>query len=112
MARTDAINTGELTDTIYYILLTLLDENHGYTIMQDVESMTGGKFTIGPGSLYTTLKKLLHADLIETTQERVDTKKVYRITPKGLAMLKDEVARKKEMVIHAEIELQKKGESI
>lgn len=112
MARTDAINMGELTDTIYYILLSLLEENHGYLIMQDVEELTGGKFTIGPGSLYTTIKKLLSAELIELITDQTDNKKVYKITEKGLKMLKDEVRRKKEMVLQAESKFNEKGESL
>lgn len=110
MARTDSINMGELTDTIYYILLSLLDESHGYLIMQNVERLTDGRFSIGPGSLYTTIKKLLDAELIEMVEDQRDNKKVYKITQRGLGMLKDEVKRKKEMVLQAETKLMEKGE--
>lgn len=110
MARKDSIDMGELTDTIYYILLNLLEESHGYSIMQNVEKMTGGKYTIGPGSLYTTIKKLLKAELIELVTGNEDNKKIYKITEKGLKMLKDEVKRKKEMVYHAECKLKERGD--
>ena len=47
----------QLTDSGYYILLALLNPNHGYGIMKYVEEITAGEFIIGPATLYTTLKK-------------------------------------------------------
>lgn len=105
MARTRSIEMGELTDTIYYILIALLEQGHGYLIMQRVEELTEGKFTIGPASLYTTLKKLLNAGLIEMVPGQPDHKKTYRITRKGLTMLREEIQRKKEMVAQGEMKL-------
>lgn len=102
MARTNTLHTGELTDTMYYILLNLMEPSHGYMIMQNVEDLTHGAFVIGAGSLYTTLKKLLDAELIQMIKEQEGNKKTYVITDKGLRMVKDEVNRKKEMVEHAE----------
>lgn len=110
MPRKDSIAMGELTDTIYYILISLLEEKHGYLIMQTVEEITNGDFAIGPGSLYTTLKKLHKAELIEISKSSTDNKKVYKITSKGLEMLKNEIRRKKEMVLQAENLLFQKGE--
>lgn len=102
MARTNTLNTGELTDTMYYILLNLMEPSHGYMIMQNIEELTQGEFVIGAGSLYTTLKKLLDAELIEMIKDQAGYKKTYVITEKGIGMIKDEVNRKKEMVGHAE----------
>ncbi|MFW6264703.1 MAG: PadR family transcriptional regulator [Bacillota bacterium] len=110
MPRKDSIAMAELTDTIYYILISLLEEKHGYLIMQTVEGITNGDFVIGPGSLYTTLKKLHKAELIEISKSSTDNKKVYKITSKGLEMLKNEIRRKKEMVLQAENLLIQKGE--
>lgn len=101
MARKKTLNTGELTDTMYYILLNLTQPSHGYMIMQNVETLTNNKFSIGPGSLYTTLKKLLDEDLIKMIKDQEDNKKTYVITDKGMRMLQEEVARKEEMVSHA-----------
>lgn len=110
MARTKTLSTGELTDTTYYILLNLMQPSHGYMIMQNVEKMTKQSFSIGPGSLYTTLKKLLDAGLIQMIKDQEDNKKTYVITDKGLSMLKEEVKRKKEMVYHADSILNRKEE--
>lgn len=110
MARTNTLNTGELTDTTYYILLNLMEPSHGYMIMQNVEKLTNGEFVIGAGSLYTTLKKLLDAELIKMIKDQEGNKKTYVITEKGIRMIKDEVNRKKEMVQHAEIILNEREE--
>ena len=110
MARNKTLSTGELTDTTFYILLNLVNPSHGYMIMQNVEKLTGNSFSIGPGSLYTTLKKLLDEELIAMIKDQEENKKTYVITNKGLSMLKEEVKRKKEMVYHAEAILNRKEE--
>lgn len=102
MARKDSINVGELTDAAFYILSSVVEEKHGYLIMKTIENLTDGKFTIGPASLYTTLKKLLAADLVELNCESDENKKVYKITDKGREMLLKEIERKKMMIKFAE----------
>lgn len=102
MARKDSINVGELTDAAFYILSSVVEEKHGYLIMKTIENLTDGKFTIGPASLYTTLKKLLAADLVELNCESDENKKVYKITDKGREMLLKEIERKRMMIKFAE----------
>lgn len=102
MARKDSINVGELTDAAFYILSSVVEEKHGYLIMKTIESLTEGNFTIGPASLYTTLKKLLAADLVQLNCENDENKKVYKITDKGREMLLKEIERKRMMIKFAE----------
>ncbi|WP_133013911.1 PadR family transcriptional regulator [Clostridium cuniculi] len=102
MARKDSINVGELTDAAFYILSSVVEEKHGYLIMKTIENLTDGKFTIGPASLYTTLKKLLLADLVKLNCESDENKKVYKITDKGREMLLKEIERKRMMIKFAE----------
>ncbi|RXI40655.1 hypothetical protein DP129_03415 [Clostridium tetani] len=47
------------------------------------EKFTNNEVTIGSASLYTTLKKLLAADLVELNANTDENKKVYKITNKG-----------------------------
>lgn len=55
-----------LSPPVLYILLALADgESHGYAIMQDVDRRTNGKVHLLPGSLYSTIKRMLSEDLIE-----------------------------------------------
>lgn len=101
MARNNSLDMGELTDTYYYILLSLIKPKHGYLIMKSVEEISEGEFSIGPASLYTSIKKLLDAELIKLTEES-DQKKTYAITDKGIESLKNELERKRKMVKIAE----------
>ena len=68
--------------------------------MKTIEEQTNNEVTIGPASLYTTLKKLLAAGLVEVTTQ--ENKKIYKITKIGRNMLLSEIERKKQMVKFAE----------
>lgn len=109
MARNDALETGELTDTSFYILLSLVEARHGYLIMKNIEEMTNHEFTIGPASMYTTIKKLLAAGMIEQLAEEVDTRKTYIATEKGLELLNKDIKRREVMIQHAKKILMRKG---
>ena len=87
-----------LTDNVYFILVSLLTDKHGYLIMQNIEEVTGGAFVIGPASLYSNLKKLLKAGLIHEKPGEKSNQKVYGITSRGVEALKSEVKRKEQMV--------------
>lgn len=102
MARKDSIEIGELTDSAFYILSSVVEEKHGYLIMKTIEKFTNNEVTIGPASLYTTLKKLLGADLVELSCGTDENKKIYKITNKGREMLIKEIERKKQMIKFAE----------
>lgn len=109
MARIDSLEMGELTDTAFYILLSLVEARHGYLIMKSIETMTNNRFSIGPASMYTTIKKLLSAELIVLFNEEDEKRKTYVATEKGIQLLKKEVERRQEMVRHAEEIFRKKG---
>lgn len=83
-----------------HILLVLADgERHGYGIMSDVEKMTGGATTFGPGTLYTSIKRLLTSRLIEESADRPDPKldderrRYYRLSALGRKVLVAESER-------------------
>lgn len=62
-----------LTPAVFHILLALADgEKHGYAIMKEVQKATGGQVTMGPGTLYGSIKRMLAAGLIAETDERPD----------------------------------------
>ena len=69
--------------------------------MKTIGKFTNNEVTIGPASLYTTLKKLLAADLAELS-DADENKKVYKITNKGRDMLIKEIERKRQMIKSAE----------
>ena len=62
-----------LIPAVFNILLTLADsEKHGYGIMLEVEANTNGQVLMGPGTLYSSIKRMLKTDLIEESDERAD----------------------------------------
>jgi len=59
-----------LTPAVLFILLALSEgDKHGYAIMQDVHQLSDGQFRMGPGTLYTTIQRLLDLSLIEETEK-------------------------------------------
>lgn len=105
MARKKSIEAGELTGIAFYILSSLIKESHGYSIMKSVETFTNNDVKIGPASLYTTLKKLLEAELITLNTNEDKQKKVYKITKLGYDMLTKDIVRKQKMIDYAQLHL-------
>jgi DNA-binding PadR family transcriptional regulator len=61
-----------LTPAVFFILFALSEgEKHGYAIMQDVSNLSGKKFRMGPGTLYTTIQRLLDLKLIAETRDSI-----------------------------------------
>jgi DNA-binding PadR family transcriptional regulator len=75
------------------------DERHGYAIMSEVARMTEGATRLGPGGVYTTIKRLLDDGLIEESDERPDPelddqrRRYYRLTSSGRAAAAAETRR-------------------
>ncbi len=81
-----------MSEPSFLLLRSLLEERHGYAIMQDVLEMTGGRVTLGAGTVYTILYKMEQDNLITVAKE-IDRRKIYRITPIGLDILRAEAGR-------------------
>ena len=81
-----------MTETGFYILYCLQEENHGYNIGQQVKQMTGGEINISPGTMYGTLSKMEKDGLIIFVKEE-EKRKFYRITQLGNDILQLELAR-------------------
>ena len=57
-----------LSPAAFHILITLAAGNrHGYAIMKEVAATTAGQVQLNPGTLYTTIKRLLDEELIRET---------------------------------------------
>lgn len=81
-----------MTETGFYILLCLLEESHGYGIVQKVETLTGGEIRLSPGTLYGSLSKMEKDGLIQFLREE-EKRKIYRITDLGKQVLGLEMKR-------------------
>ena len=84
-----------LSETSFYILLSVHAPNHGYGIMQDVEHATSGKVKIGPGTLYTAVAKFEKRGWIEVVSSSPDSrqKKSYQLTKLGREVVNEELIR-------------------
>ena len=86
-----------LTEAMYYILLTLTEPRHGYAIMQEVEKISQGSFVVGPGTLYRLLARFEKENIIRQYDDD-GRRKSYLITEKGYEMLQAEYQRLKQLV--------------
>lgn len=102
------MNSTPLTPAVFHILLALsTGERHGYGIMKQVEADSLGKVSMGAGTLYGSLKRMLDAGLVEESDRRVDPEMddarriYYRITIPGERALADELERYEHLVTRA-----------
>lgn len=86
-----------MTEAMYYILLTLMNPNHGYQLMAEIEQISNGRIKMGPGTLYGVLTRLQKDELIVILNDD-GRRKTYSITEDGRAVLKAEYKRLKDMV--------------
>lgn len=94
-----------LPSAAFHIMVALADtDRHGYAVMQEVAQRTGGKIRLNPGTLYTTIKRLLEQGLIDELAERPgpdaddERRRYYRLTWFGRRVAEAEMARLNAMV--------------
>lgn len=89
-----------LTSAAFHVLLALASsDKHGWAIKKEVASSTEGELTLGPGTLYGLLKRLLARELVAESDDRPpfewddERRRYYRLTRLGDAVLRAEVHR-------------------
>ena len=88
-----------LTESTYYILLSLVSPRHGYGIMQMTEQLSGGRIRLAAGTLYGALTALCDKGWIRLLPSEEDSrKKEYILTEKGREVLAAELERLRELV--------------
>ena len=94
-----------LTPAVFHILLALAQgEKHGYEVMKQVRQDTNGKVKMGNGTLYGSIKRMLHDQLIAEAGDRSDPeldderRRYYRLTEAGRRALRAEMRRYVETV--------------
>jgi DNA-binding PadR family transcriptional regulator len=97
-----------LPSSVFHILLALgTDEQHGYAVMRRVEELTDGAVSMGPGTLYGSIKRMLADGLIEETDDRPDPdldderRRYYRVTADGARARAGEIARMESLLRRA-----------
>ncbi|MFI5273226.1 MAG: PadR family transcriptional regulator [Ktedonobacterales bacterium] len=95
-----------LTPAVFAILLALAGgEKHGYEIMKQVNHDSQGTVTMGSGTLYGSIKRMLASALIEEAGERPipasdddERRRYYRLTALGRRAFQAELQRYHEVV--------------
>lgn len=81
-----------LTEQMFYILLCLREECYGMDILDKVPTITGGRVSVGSGTLYNLLEQFVEAGMIRET--RVEgRRRSYILTDKGREALRREYER-------------------
>lgn len=86
-----------MTEAMYYVLLSLIQPNHGYQLMNEIENVSKGRVKMGPGTLYGVLTRLQKDKLIIVVNDD-GRRKTYSITEDGKTALKKEYERLASMV--------------
>jgi DNA-binding PadR family transcriptional regulator len=89
-----------LTEPVLLILLSLAEKpRHGYSLMQDIESLSRGRVRLSTGTLYGALRRLLEDRWIERF-EQDDTsreKQAYKLTSVGHRQVRAELERMRQL---------------
>jgi len=89
-----------LSPAVFHLLLALAPgELHGYALMTRMAELSEGLVRVGPGTLYTAIKRLLNSGVIEESDQRPDPdqdderRRYYRLTDLGRRLLQAELSR-------------------
>src|ERR1700733_8622992 len=89
-----------LTEPVVLILTSLASQpRHGYALIKDIESLSGGRVQMSTGTLFGALRRLLEDGWIERF-EQDDTarqKQAYRLTASGRTQLQAELDRMRQL---------------
>lgn len=87
-----------LSETTFYIMLSLVEPSHGYAIMQNVEQLSENKVKVAAGTLYGAVENLIKQKLIKSVENEDKRRKVYVLTDEGRDVLKLEIERMKHLI--------------
>ena len=100
MAPRDPEDLLPLSPPVFSILLTQgTQAMHGYAVMQELERRTEGREALLPGSLYTTIARMVDDELIEEVPAPADEpstdrrRRFYKATRFGRAVARAEATR-------------------
>lgn len=88
--------SGSVSEAVFLILTSLASgPRHGYTILQEIESLTSGRIRLSTGTLYGALRRLLDEGSIRRFTERHPSRdrQAYELTSVGRQALAREVDR-------------------
>ena len=105
------METPPLTETVLLVLLSLAEQpRHGYSILKDVEQMSGGRVMLSTGTLYGALHRLLSQGWIERFEEDEGSRdrQAYRLSARGRRNLQTEIERMRHLTKLAALRVARK----
>lgn len=94
-----------LPSATFHILMAVAEEDrHGYAIILDVATRTGGELKLSPGTLYRSIQRMLEQGLLVETRDRPEPefdderRRYYRITKFGKDVARAEARRLMQLV--------------
>jgi DNA-binding PadR family transcriptional regulator len=92
-----------LAPAVLHILLSLAEEPmHGYGIKQEVLRQSGGRYNLGPGTLYDNLQRLMKQRMVEEAvgprEGENSRRRYYCLSSLGRGVLSQEIARLEDVV--------------
>lgn len=94
-----------LTPAVFSILFALSTrELHGYEIMKQVKEDSQQRISMGPGTLYGSIKRMLETGLVEEVTDQISNpsgdirRRYYQITQKGKDSLTSELQHYQEVL--------------
>jgi DNA-binding PadR family transcriptional regulator len=100
-----------LSEPVLLVLLSLAEQpRHGYSILKDVESLSGGRVLLSTGTLYGALQRLLSDGWIERVEEddAPRDRRTYRLTSRGRRNLQMEIERMRHLTKLAALRMARK----
>jgi DNA-binding PadR family transcriptional regulator len=86
-----------MTEPAFFILTALIDApRHGYGIVGEVADLSAGRVNLKIGTLYGVLDRLVTDGLVELDREEPHQgrlRRYYRLTDRGLDVLRTEATR-------------------
>ena len=91
-----------LTPAVFHIFLALFGkERHGYDITQQVKTDSQSTVTMGPGTLYGSLDRMIEAGLVAKTSTRDPRRIYYKLTVLGQTTFRAETERLSHLAVVA-----------
>lgn len=93
-----------LPPATFHILLALSDgERHGYAIIQEIESRTGGDLRLSAGTLYRSVARMVEQGLIAEVTRKASKqddprRRYYKVTTFGTSVARAEMRRLTQLV--------------
>jgi DNA-binding PadR family transcriptional regulator len=105
------METLALSEPVLFVLLSLAEQpRHGYSILKDIESVSGGRVLLSTGTLYGALQRLLDNGWIERVEEEdaPRDRRTYKLTSRGRRNLQAEIERMRHVTKLASLRVSRK----